>query len=117
MAEKKDQEEFEFGYADTVARMAPGTVKRMNEVAAEIAQKAKKLREDKTKESEQAAKRQGGEFFYIDKDGNIDDTALHEDWLNIGPQAEARVREIGKQAARDCGLSEADIAILYPDEQ
>jgi hypothetical protein len=58
----------------------------------------------------------GKEFFYLDKDGKPQDAALHADMLKIDKAAEARVREIGKQAARDCGLSEEAIARLYSDE-
>jgi hypothetical protein len=65
---------------------------------------------------EQSRHRKGKEFFYLDKDGKPQDAALHADMLKIDKAAESRVREIGKQAARNCGLSEEAIARLYSDE-
>ena len=64
-----------------------------------------------------ARHRKGKEFFYLDKNGKPQDAALHADMLDIDPEAEARVREIGKRIARNCGLSEEAIARLYSDDK
>jgi hypothetical protein len=56
------------------------------------------------------------EFFYKDKDGKPQDKDLHEPILSgIDRTAEARVRNIGKEAARRAGLTEAEIKRLYDD--
>jgi len=57
------------------------------------------------------------EFFYNDKDGKPQDKDLHEPILSgIDRAAEARVRNIGKEAARRAGLTEAEIKKLYDDD-
>jgi hypothetical protein len=56
------------------------------------------------------------EFFYKDKDGKPQDKDLHEPILSgIDRDAEARVRNIGKEQARKAGLTEAEIQKLYAD--
>ena len=56
------------------------------------------------------------EFFYRDKDGEPQDKDLHEPILSgISPEAEARVREIGKKYARKAGLTEEEIMMAYAD--
>ena len=65
-----------------------------------------------------AQKRRAGgksnEFFYLDKDGKKQDAALHDEILSQGDHAAAT--EIGKEAARRAGLSEAEIAKRYSDK-
>ncbi len=57
------------------------------------------------------------EFFYKDKDGKPRDRDLHEPILSsIDRDAEARVRNIGKEQARKIGISEAMIRRLYADD-
>jgi hypothetical protein len=59
----------------------------------------------------------GKEFFYRDKDGKLKDKDLHEPILSgIDRDADARVRNIGKQAARRAGLTEAEIKKFYADD-
>jgi hypothetical protein len=56
------------------------------------------------------------EFFYKDKDGKPQDKDLHQPILSsIDRDAEARVRNIGKEQARKVGLTEAEIEKLYGD--
>jgi hypothetical protein len=57
------------------------------------------------------------EFFYKDKDGKLQDKDLHAPiLLGIDRDAEARVRTIGKEAARRAGLTEAEIDELYAND-
>jgi hypothetical protein len=57
------------------------------------------------------------EFFYKDKDGKLQDKDLHAPiLLGIDRDADARVTNIGKKAARRAGLSEAEIKRLYTDD-
>ncbi len=57
------------------------------------------------------------EFFYTDKDGKPQDKDLHDPILSrIDHDAEARVRNIGKEQARKIGISEAMIRRLYADD-
>jgi hypothetical protein len=59
---------------------------------------------------------QDKEFFYKDKDGKPQDKHLHEPILSgIDRDAEARARNIGKEAARRAGLTEVEIKKLYAD--
>ncbi|MGO9326903.1 MAG: hypothetical protein ACLQJ0_02155 [Steroidobacteraceae bacterium] len=54
------------------------------------------------------------EFFYTDKDGKPQDKELHNPILSgIDRDADARVRNIGKEQARKAGLTEAEITKLY----
>jgi hypothetical protein len=56
----------------------------------------------------------GGEFFVVHPDGSVSDAELHEPILSgIDRDAEACVRNIGKQQARKAGLTEAEIETLY----
>ena len=59
--------------------------------------------------------KEGGEFFYLDENGKKSDAALHEEMLNIGPEAEARLLNEARQRAREGGMSEEVIRDLYPD--
>ena len=53
----------------------------------------------------------------MDRDGKPQDAALHEEILaGIDRDAEARVRNIGKERARKAGLTEAEIKKLYADD-
>jgi len=57
------------------------------------------------------------EFFYHDQRGELQDEDLHEPILSgIDGDADARVRNIGKEAARRAGLTEAEINELYVDD-
>jgi hypothetical protein len=57
------------------------------------------------------------EFFYKDKDGKLQDKDLHEPILSgIDRDADARVGNIGKEAARRAGLAEAEIKELFADD-
>jgi hypothetical protein len=61
--------------------------------------------------------RKNKEFFYKDKDSELQDKNLHEPILSgIGRDADARVRNIGKEAAGRAGLAEAKIDKLYADD-
>jgi hypothetical protein len=54
---------------------------------------------------------------YEDKDGKQQDKDLHEPILSgIDRAAEVRVRNIGKEASRRAGLTEAEIKKLYADD-
>jgi len=56
------------------------------------------------------------EFFYKDKDRKLQDKDLHEPILSgIDRDAEARVRNAGKEIARRAGLTEVEIKKLYAD--
>lgn len=65
---------------------------------------------------ESSMSKKSREFFYRDKDGEPQDSDLHEPILSGGSrEAEARVREIGKTHARKAGLTEDEINRLYAD--
>ena len=56
------------------------------------------------------------EFFYKDKDRKLQDKDLHEPILSgIDRDAEARVRNAGKEIARRAGLTEVEIKKLCAD--
>jgi hypothetical protein len=57
---------------------------------------------------------EANEFFYIDKDGQKSDRALHEPILDgISREARERYREATYQRAREEGWSEEDIRETY----
>jgi hypothetical protein len=57
------------------------------------------------------------EFLYKDEDGKLQDKDLHQPiLLGIDRDADVRVRNIGKEAARRAGLTEAEIKELYADD-
>ncbi len=63
------------------------------------------------------SEKKSNEFFYKDKDGKPQDKDLHNPILSgIDHDAEARVRNIGKEQARKIGISEAMIRRLYADD-
>jgi hypothetical protein len=53
--------------------------------------------------------------FYLDKDGKKQDAALHEEMLN-NPEADKWAREASKQRARERGVSEETIELMYPED-
>jgi hypothetical protein len=53
-----------------------------------------------------------GEMFYLDKDGNRSDAALHEAILAAGQESPEYIED-SKQVARDIGLTEEQIDLLY----
>jgi hypothetical protein len=55
----------------------------------------------------------GNEFFYRDDSGKKQDEDLHGPILEQGDHEAAK--EVGKEAARPAGLTEAEIAKLYGD--